>query len=1174
MIQVTDTNSGGEPSQNIRGGARSVKDVANKKQDFENIVGYYLENNPSVSLDRKSHELEIRFGTNPRLSRPLTKIDYDNVVKQLKSCGFTPETNNGLQLLRIQNEYVDNRTGQTKTSNIRAEIVGADLIQEYCRTNSLQKVIDMPSTLFNKLKFTQKLTAKRNNTGEYINKVDMEDYNFRVSYQTEQDFNVQSNNARKIISNWIDSKKRFRSLNRVRFYHNDYPIFVDISIIKSAKTVNRIHVPSYTIQEANVFNNPETYEIELEIDNSKVGPGTNYNTTKNLMIAIRKCIRMVLSGLQCTKYPISYLERENVLQSYMKLLHADKYVNKRITYTDFIGPGSMTLQVENIVEPAEGSTNSNIRKHYTVTEKADGDRMLLYISGDGKIYMIDTNMNVIFTGSKTTEKTVYNSLFDGERINADKNGNSVNIYAAFDVYYINKKSVREFPFVKTDEEIEEIKSDKDLEEGEIPPIMYRLPLMNESIELLKPKSILEISDTNASKSSDVVIKSKTFYSDVEYGTIFAACSKKLSDIQDGLFEYNTDGLIFTPSNFPAGGDLKTGVGPLKKVTWEHSFKWKPPEFNTIDFLVSVKKDKTGREEIHNIFQEGRNLNAVNEVMQYKTLVLRCGFSEKLHGFINPCQEILNDNLPSQSDVDNTNTYKPVPFMPTNPYDPTAHLCNIMLKGTGNNQYMHTEEGEYFEDDMIVEFKYVKGNKYGWKWEPIRVRYDKIAKLRAGKPEYGNAYHVANSNWRSIHYPITANVLSTGENIPFNERNDEVYYNRSYEETTTQGLRDFHNLYVKKNLIMGASARGDTLIDYAVGKAGDMSKWRMANLKFVFGIDVSKDNIHNQMDGACARYLKACKNNTNMPKVLFVNGDSGLNIRNGQALSSSVSSEKDKQISKAVFGNGPKDLTLLGKGVYNQYGIAEAGFNVSSCQFAMHYFFENKTTFHQFIRNITECTKINGYFIGTCYDGMSVFNLLHDKSNGESMTIMKNEHKVYEVTKLYDQTGFPAEEMSLGYPINVYQESINQVFREYLVNFEYFNRIMEDYGFILITKEEAVSMNLPDGTGLFSELFNQMQLEIKQNQTRKQEYGTALYMSAEERRISFLNRYFIFKKVRSVDAKKMSDIILKTDIETEQVVNEIMGETVIEEPKNPTPAIRKTKKTKVVLKKITSTDESP
>ena len=1158
MDPKTEGNTSMEPLQNIRGGSRTAKDIANKKEEFENIVQSYLENNPSISLDRKSHELEVRFGTNPRLSRYITKIDYDNVVKQVKSCGFVPEFIDGNQILRIQNEYTDNRTGQTKMSNIRAEIVGADLIQEYCRTNSLQKVIDMPSTLLNKLKFTQKMSAKRPN-GEYINKVDMEDYNFRVSYQTEQDYNVQSNIARNIISKWSDVKKRFRSLNRVRFTHPDHPIFVDISIVKSAKTVKGVHVPTYTIQEANLFNNPETYEIELEIDNSRVGPGTEFNTVKNVMVSLRKCIRIILSGLQGTNYPISYLERENVLQRYLSLLYGEKYVNRRVTYKDFVGPGSMTLQVENIIEPTEDTMIANVRKDYTVTEKADGERMLLYVSDEGKIYMIDTNMNVIFTGSKTSEKTLFNSLFDGEHINGDKNGNAINVYAAFDIYYINKKTVRELPFIKTNQENEDA---DDLEEGGAAGSKYRLELMAEALELLKPQSILEISDTNTSKSSNIVIKSKTFYSDSDYGTIFAACSKKLSDIQDGLFEYNTDGLIFTPAKYPVGGSVETGVGPLKKITWEHSFKWKPPEFNTIDFLVSVKRDKTGREEVHNVFQEGRNLTTGNEVVQYKTIVLRCGFDEKKHGFLNPCQEILNDNLPNPDDIDNVDTYKPVPFQPTNPYDPTAHICNILLKGTGNAQHMFTEEGEYFEDDMIVEFKYEKNNKDGWKWVPLRVRYDKIAKLRAGKPEYGNAYHVANSNWRSIHYPITDEVLSTGNNIPLNERNDEVYYNRSDDETSTQGLRDFHNLFVKKNLIVGVSNRGDTLIDYAVGKAGDMSKWRMANLKFVFGIDVSKDNIYNQMDGACARYLKACKRNKNMPKVLYVTGDSGTNIRSGQALNT----EKDKEIAKAVFGNGPKDVTLLGKGVYNQYGIAEPGFNVSSCQFAMHYFFENKTTFHQFIRNVAECTKINGHFIGTCYDGQTVFNLLQDKANGESMTIMKNERKIYEISKMYDQTGFPAEEMSLGYAINVYQESINKTFREYLVNFQYFTRIMEDYGFILITKEEAVSMNLPDGSGLFSELYANMEQEIKQNSKRKHDYGTALYMSPEERRISFMNRYFVFKKVRSVDAKKMADIILKSDLETEQIVSEILGDDNAEDkPSAPKPKVRKMKKSKIILK---------
>ena len=268
-----------------------------KKEEFERIVGHYLESNPMLGLNREISELEIRFGTNPQIAKPINKMNYDNVVKQLYACGFKPENSRGIQILRIQNEYMDNRTGQIKISNVRAEIIGTDLIQEYCRTNNIQKVIDMPSTLFNKIKFTQKMSAKTK-SGEYIKKLDMEDFNFRVSYQTEQDYNIQSGLARNIISKWTDSKKLFRSMNRVRFYHDEYPIFADLSIVKSSKRMNRVPVPQYTIQEAEVFTGQENYEIELEIDNAKVGTGTMYDNTRTLMNDLRKCIRIILSGLQ------------------------------------------------------------------------------------------------------------------------------------------------------------------------------------------------------------------------------------------------------------------------------------------------------------------------------------------------------------------------------------------------------------------------------------------------------------------------------------------------------------------------------------------------------------------------------------------------------------------------------------------------------------------------------------------------------------------------------------------------------------------------------------------------------------------------------------------------------------------------------------------------------------
>jgi len=637
-------------------------------------------------------------------------------------------------------------------------------------------------------------------------------------------------------------------------------------------------------------------------------------------------------------------------------------------------------------------------------------------------------------------------------------------------------------------------------------------------------------------------------------------------MDDGIYEYNTDGLIFTPSNLAVGASLPDRpAGPLFKTTWDQSFKWKPVEFNTIDFLVSLKKDeKTGKDAVYNIFTDGRNMQGTQEVVQYKTVILNCGFDERVHGFMNPCQEVLNDHVPTFGDMDNDERYKPVPFQPTDPYDEKAYLCNIRLKENGSLVSMLTEEGEYFEEDMIVEFKYVESNEEGWRWIPLRVRYDKTSDLRAGGKNYGNAYHVANNNWHSIHHPITRDMICRGENIPELAPSEDVYYNRAKIETSTQGLRDFHNLYVKKKLIVGVSHRHDTLIDYAVGKAGDLSKWIQANLSFIFGVDISKDNIHNQKDGACSRYLSTHRKYKIMPKALFVVGNSGFNIRKGLAFTT----EKDKQITNAVFGQGPKDKAVLGQGVYNQYGKAEKGFNVSSCQFAMHYFFENKTLFHSFLRNISECTKMQGYFIGTCYDGAEVFRLLKNKKRDEGITILKGERKIYEIIKLYDETGFPDDEMSLGYAVNVYQESINKVFREYLVNFNYLIRIMEDYGFVLVSKEEAHKMDLPDGSGLFSELFTHLEIEMKKNPL-KQDYGTAPNMTIEEKQISFMNRYFIFKKVRNVDAEKMGKIILNKDLAEDEapgIVEELGKEQEKEAEKPVEPEIKKVKKPRVVIRR--------
>jgi len=1108
---------------------------------FDKLVKLYFDTNPYIKSNSNNKELEVRFGT--RGIKHFTKNDYDNVIVKLKSLGFTCANENGFYSLRIQNEFLDKNTGKFKLSNIRVEVNGLVEIQDYCVHNDIHKIIEKGPSL---VKFTKKVGMK-DEKNNYLRPVNFDDFNFRVSLQEEEETFRTSGINKFVVENWSKSKKKFRYINRVTFTHPDYPVLVDISIVKMTNNL------SYTTEEAGIFNQSEIYEIELEVNNAQVGPGTAYVKYNQVLDSLRKVIKIILSGLQGTNYPVSYPEQEQVIQNYMKLLYKDEYhPGKRIYPSSFIGPSSYTLERKNIEPVNENSRVPNIRTNYTVTDKADGDRHLMYISDNGKIYLVNTSMNVIFTGATTNEKTVFNSLLDGELILHDKTGKFINLYAVFDIYYVNKKDIRNYSFMPVNNEVSKA----------------RYSILSHFISILNPMSIVK------DNFSPIRVIAKRFYpsnfEDIQKeNSIFSSCETILSNAKSNLYEYNTDGLIFTPAYLGVGATEIGKAGPLKKITWEYSFKWKPPQYNTIDFLVTTVKTPNGQEDkVNQIFEDGTNVLLNAQLNEYKTIILRCTFVEEYHGYINPCQNVIDDVLPEYKGYEDNNSKqaKPVQFYPTNPYDPTAGICNIMLKKDNNNALqMFSEENEVFTDNTIVEFSYDLSKEKGWRWVPLRVRYDKTSELRQGLSNFGNAYHVANSNWQSIHNPITEDMISTGLNIPMTTIDTDVYYNKVTSEIKTQSMKDFHNCFVKKILIKSVSKKGDILIDMACGKGGDLPKWINAQLSFVFGIDISRDNLENRLDGACARFLNYRKKNKNMPYALFVNGNSAYNIRDGSAMLN----DKAIQITKAVFGTGTKDEERLGKGVYRQFGKGQEGFDITSCQFAIHYFFESIDNFQGFLRNIAECTKLGGYFIGTCYDGKLVFNLLKNKNMGESIQIVEDGKKLWEVTKSYERKELDDNISCIGYKIDVFQESINQTISEYLVNFDYLNRIMEDYGFKIIDNVEAEHLGLPEGSGLFSELYMIMMEDIKRNKYKyreSNEYGEAANMNAFEKKISFLNRYFVYKKIRNVNAQKVEIELEDVDLSEKKEATKSTKATVKKlkkEENKTTPKIKKINK-KIIL----------
>ena len=1130
---------------------RNWNDNKNKlppKEQLNKLSEFYLntrDNGNSV------YEMEAKFGT--KGIKHITKMDYDNVVKKLKSLGYTAENEQGSYSLKIQPEFLDIKTGEMKTSNdfdrFRVEITGLTNIQEYCKTDSLKHIYDRS---YENVKILRKMDVRvEKNSEERLDSANFDDFNFRVSLKNEDTINNNSKISLEIFENWNKTKKVFRYINRVTFVNtiNKTPFKIDLSIVRSStKNEKGWLMKTYNISESNVFQNPEQYEIEIEV---LPKARLSYDNHQELVDNFQKVIKIVLCGLQKTNYPISYTEQKEILQNYHRLLFEDEYNKKgesyiskdRIYPSDFIGPSLVTLRIQNIAPLNNDIIVPNITEPfaYCVTDKADGDRHLLFISDSGKIYLINMNMQVIFTGAKTEEESCFNSLLDGELILHNKKHQFINTFAAFDIYYYNNLDVRARPFVQTI-----TKDEKYFEEG------CRLPMLKEFVKFLKPIDIMNkntgqkisvqslLAKYKGTAKSPITIIAKNFYPAFDTENladskamakynIFEANNYLLKRVGDNLFDYEIDGLIFTPTLLGVGSDKFLEAGPKKKKTWQHCFKWKPSEatvtfpqsYNTIDFLVVTKKSADGTDIITPIFENGINTSESTQYNQYKTVILAVGFDQNRHGYINPCQDVLDDKFSNPKDVENEDEYKPKQFFPSNPYDPLAGLCNIMLEMDANGSFqMFTEERDVFEDQTVVEFRYDLTKQGMWKWIPMRVRYDKTAEFRNNVGVGANDYTTANNNWNSIHNPVTEKMIATGADIPGFEVSDDVYYNSVTTDKLTPRMRDFHNLYVKKALIQGVSKRGNILIDFACGKGGDLPKWIGANLSFVLGIDIAKDNIENRLNGACARYLNFKKTTKNMPHALFLNGNSSLNIRSG----TNMFNDKANEIVKSVFGSIGINKSL-GPAVERQHNKGVNGFDVSSCQFAIHYMFETKKAFYNFIRNIAECTKLNGYFIATCYDGRTIFNMLKKKVEGESKEIYVDDKKVWSITKDYDATTFEDNESSLGYKISVYQDSINQSLPEFLVNFDFLTSAMEKYGFSLVDRAEAKQMGLPDGSGMFSELYNSMMQEIKKDPKKEVDYKDASLMKEYEKQISFLNRYFIYKKTSTRNAEKLTKSLL-------------------------------------------------
>ena len=1061
---------------------------------------HHLQHQVSVATENNEMEMEVVFYP-VNMRQRLEKEIFQRVFHRLSTPKFGFQSVQYPEVLDIRVE-----TEHNQLSDIRISIYGVQGVKYYCKHNRVTGEGISPQ----QIEYLHKTRLREHPP------LDVWEYGYRVNLKREIKLSPDNPEVTEMMDKWERKRKIFRLKKRYSFITPDKLFRFDLTMVRTSKKNKRGQYTYYrNFEDARVLQNFPEYEMELEFIGSqhpdvlttvmnKYFAGRSFRPQDLITTVIQKLVQYtgyILQVVQGSNFLISNAMARHVLEQYVYLTHPR--IRGKLGPIDkqfWIGPQPVSIEMAHIRDYADKGWEGvlSIRKGYSVTPKADGERCLMFIDRDGNIMLINNRMEIKNSGLTTIKHK--NCVLDGELVSADPSGNAIQLFLIFDLYYLDGRDYMDRFLMRTPKD----KVDK---------------VPESRLELLDQFMATEIPALYGDKADRAFLKIEKkshYFGDIsDYGTaIFTKCKEILQREQEDQFSYPIDGLVFTPVKLAVGASFDPRVAKARLgTTWRENLKWKPAKDNTIDFLVEIMQEENDAGQLVDAvkYQAGPE----NTLIKYKTLILKTGYNPYLHEKLNVCK-LLREG--EDSDILETQKmYRPKEFQPTQPPDPDAYLANVPMTETGvtigsSERLLCVKTGDEIQTNTIVEMAYDTDKEGGWRWIARNVRYDKTASYRAGNSMYGNSFEVAESIWRTYHNPITAEMISGEAPIPDEMEEETRYYARKVARdlSFTKNLLDFHNLYVKFMLITGVAAKrvDATMLDLACGKAGDLPKWKAAGLKLVLGVDISKDNIENIRDGACMRYYQEKLRTPDLFQGHFLVGDSSKLLSDGAA----APDGEYQNLFRVMWGHGITE-SKVDEAEKPVWEIARSGFDLLSVQFALHYFFQNTATLQGFLANVIQNTKVNGYFLGTCFDGQQIFQKLKHLSKGEDIAAAEKDFVIWKIKKEYSATEFPADQTSLGLTINVYMETINQYFREYLVNFEYLTKVMEWNGFRLISTSEAQEMGLPRATGLFRELYEQMMAARSRQQGRR--FGSASQMTAAEKEISFMNRYFVYQKLEEV-----------------------------------------------------------
>ena len=895
------------------------------------------------------------------------------------------------------------------------------------------------------------------------------------------------------VLRWKSLEKHYRFYKKYSYKHEDDNIILHIYVIRQTQDIFK------SMYESNVAMQPIEYEFEIEYNgpcqSEKVKPADF--AKKIIYIMLKYMIKMV-QVLKTQIYPLSKTQQEEVLRKYDEIIEIIKKGSAQVrnygsdddSQRLFLAPKPLSLEQIHLIEPGPETYGINsVLKDYTVTDKADGERMLMYISKEGNAFLINNTFEVFDTGLITKSTSITNSLIDGEYISTLNK----NIFAAFDIYCLNNRKILDFPLVAagTVRAADGIKNRYAALQHVCDPKLWK----GDTFIDFRCKNIVYAEGAKMRK----------------------AC-KDILDNEKNL-EYKIDGLIFTPAELGVFSYYPRETASIRNnVKWEKVLKWKPPSQNTIDFLVEYI---------------GETIDIETNV-KYGRLKLKIGYNLDQWEPITPFEglrrryDIDYQRQRERSTADDI--YKPQEFIPFTNYEKGVSEAWVPLQ----NQHMICDDNSIIENNSIVEFSYnvdETDKSASMRWNPLRVRTDKTKLYQStGKiSKTANDLVVAMSVWRLIHKPVLVQNITGTQDIEksiipdvLEDRllsKDDIYYAREIprQHMLSVNMLNFHNQGVKKFLYQKAhESKRESLLELACGMAGDMYNWRDAGYSFILGIDYVQDNITKAKDGAYARMLntrsKQYKGYKNDQDILFAVGDCALPLETGEAAGED---DESKKVLRILFNKHQKSYPPYLK---KFAGKAANGFDVVSCQFAIHYFFHTEEKLNSFMRNIAQNLRQGGIFIATFMDGMSVHKLLETggaggeaggsgiiKSNSDKRVKIEgrkidNKIPVWAIIRRYTTFG---ESDSYGKNVDVFLENTNRLIPEFLVNFN-----------TLIEKAKSFGLEL-ESSELFSENYKRLRAKVPSDRKKWRELDSSI-MSLEndevQKQFSFLNRWAVFKKL--------------------------------------------------------------